>query len=410
MATLPVFDPTDVALHTAPYERLKLLREVNPVHFVPALKGWAVFRYADVQTVLRAPDMSADKITPFYRSLGAEQRSQVQVLVDYLGRWLVFRDPPDHTRLRGLLARAFTPRALAELRPGVEHLVETLLDRLHVRQLDPVDLVAEFANPLPAYVIMDMLGVPRAMLDDMRAWSEDIKLFIGTARQTPDKYALARRGVEAMADAFRNLIAERRGRPQSDILSSLVSIHDAQDGRLSDDELIATAILFLFAGHETTASLIAMASIELMRHPHVRSEFLEHPEFTGTAVEEFLRYDGPTPSMMRIATVDHELDGHPIRAGDRVWAFIGAANRDPAEFADPDLIDIARAPNRHVTFGFGPHFCLGAPLARMEAQIALPALHRRFPQMSLAAPPDDWNDGLTLRGPRRLMVRLGSAS
>lgn len=410
MSTLPVFDPTDIALHTDPYGRLKLLREENPVHYVPALKGWAVFRYGDVQSVLRAPDMSADKITPFYRSLGPEQRSQVQVLVDYLGRWLVFRDPPDHTRLRGLVARAFTPRALAELRPGVERLVETLIDRLHDKQDGPVDLVAEFANPLPAYVIMDMLGVPRGMLDDMRAWSEDIKLFIGTARQTPDKYALARRGVEAMADAFRKLIDERRTRPQSDVLSSLVSVHDAQDGRLIDEELIATAILFLFAGHETTASLISMASIELMRHPHVRDEFLAHAEFTGTAVEEFLRYDGPTPSMMRIATVDHEIDGRPIRAGERVWAFIGAANRDPAEFSDPDLIDIARAPNRHVTFGFGPHFCLGAPLARMEAQIALPALHRRYPQMSLVGAPDDWNDGLTLRGPRRVMVQLGRAA
>jgi cytochrome P450 len=410
MPTLPVFDPADVTLHTDPYGRLKLLREENPVHFVPALKGWAVFRYGDVQSVLLAPAMSADKITPFYRSLGPEQRSQVQVLVDYLGRWLVFRDPPDHMRLRALVARAFTPRALAELRPEVERLVEMLIDRLHAKQDGPVDLVAEFANPLPAYVIMDMLGVPRGMLDDMRAWSEDIKLFIGTARQTPDKYALARRGVEAMADAFRKLIAERRTEPKSDLLSSLIGVHDAQDGRLSEEELIATAILFLFAGHETTASLISMASIELIRHPHARAEFLDHAEFTGTAVEEFLRYDGPTPSMMRIATVDHEIGGHPIRAGERVWAFIGAANRDPAEFSDPDLLDIARAPNRHVTFGFGPHFCLGAPLARMEAQIALPALHRRYPQMSLAEAPGDWNDGLTLRGPRRVMVRLGRAA
>jgi cytochrome P450 len=401
----PVFDPADPAFHVDPYPLLARLRLESPVHYSPPLKGWVVTRYADVQRVLGDRQLSADKITPFYASLAPAQKSEVQVLVDTLGRWLVFRDPPDHTRLRALLARAFTPRALAAIRPNIERITTHLLDDMAGQ--DRVDLVAAFANPLPAYVIMDMLGVPRGMLADMRAWSQDIKLFIGSARQTPDKYALARRGTLAMADAFRKLIAERRAAPMGDMLSELVAVNDAQDGRLSDEELIATSILFLFAGHETTASLIAMGSIALMRNWDERRRFLATPIFTHSAVEEFLRYDGPTPAMMRIATSDHELAGHPVRKGDRVWTFIGAANRDPAEFADPDRLDIARAPNRHVTFGFGTHFCLGAPLARLEAQIALPLLHHRHPRMALAEAPQDWNDGLTLRGPRQVLVRLG---
>ena len=257
-----IFDPADPVFKVDPYPLLAQLRSHNPVHFSPALKGWAVLRHADVQRVMRDSQMSADKITPFYTSLNVQQRSEVQILVEYLGRWLVFRDPPDHTRLRGLIARAFTPKALSTIRPNVESVVTMLLDNMAVTR--ETDLVAAFANPLPAYVIMDMLGVPRTMLVEMKSWSDDIKLFIGTAKQTDDKYARARRGVEGMGDAFRTLIKQRRASPTDDVLSSLVAANDAHDGRLSDEELIATALLFLFAGHETTASLSAMASIALM--------------------------------------------------------------------------------------------------------------------------------------------------
>ncbi len=382
------------------------LRREKPVHYSPALKGWAVLRHADVQRVMRDAEMSADKMSPFYAALPPGQKSQVEILVTYLGGWLVFKDPPVHTRLRSLIARAFTPKALSGIRPNVEHIVALLLKDLDGKRES--DLVADFANPLPAYVIMDMLGVPRALLAEMRAWSEDIKLFIGTARQTPDKYALARRGTEAMAACFRELITARRAKPHDDILAMLVAANDAQDGRLSDDELIATSILFLFAGHETTASLIAMASLGLMQDEAARATFfsLRTPLEAQIAVEEFLRFDGPTPAMMRVALRDVEIGGQAIKAGDRVWAFIGAANRDPDVFATPDKLDLRRTPNPHVTFGFGAHFCLGAPLARMEAQIALPKLHARYPRMAIATEPEHWNDGLTLRGPGRVRVML----
>ncbi len=409
----PHFDPQDAAYARDPYPVLADLRASQPVHYSPALKGWAVLRHADVQRVMRDAQMSADKMTPFYAALPQGQKSQVEVLITYLGGWLVFKDPPVHTRLRSLIGRAFTPTALAGVRPNVERIVTVLIDDLAGKS--EVDLVADFANPLPAYVIMDMLGVPRALLPDMRAWSEDIKLFIGSSRQTPDKYALARRGTEAMADCFRDLILARRARAHDDILAMLVAANDAdssvpENRRLSNDELIATAILFLFAGHETTASLIAMASVALLRDEAARATFLGlySPVDVQVAVEEFLRFDGPTPAMMRIALRDTDIGGHAIKSGDRVWTFIGAANRDPAAFVRPDELDLKRTPNPHVTFGFGAHFCLGAPLARMEAQLALPKLHARFPRMSLTAEPDGWNDGLTLRGPGRVQVMLGS--
>ena len=406
MTPLAPFDPHDPAYRVDPYAALARLRAERPVHYSPALKGWAVLRHADVQRVMRDAQMSADKMTPFYAALPPGEKSQVETLITYLGGWLVFKEPPDHTRLRSLIARAFTPKALAGVRPNVASIVTHLLADLD--GVSEVDLVAAFANPLPAYVIMDMLGVPRGLLADMRAWSEDIKLFIGSARNTPDKYALARRGTEAMADCFRGLIKARRAEPHHDILATLVAANDAHDGRLSDDELIATSILFLFAGHETTASLIAMASIALMRDERARAAFLSmtSPQAVQIAVEEFLRFDGPTPAMMRIALRDTDIDGHTIKAGDRVWTFISSANRDPAAFAAPDMLDLCRTPNPHVTFGFGAHFCLGAPLARLEAQIALPRLHARFPAMALGAEPEGWTDGLTLRGPAKVQVHL----
>ena len=407
MAELAYLDPKDPAFRVDPYPMLAALRARQPLHWSPALKGWVALRYDTVRHVLSSGQHSSNGFTPYYAALPSEYKAQSETLMRYLGNWLVFTDPPDHTRLRRLTARVFTSRSLQTIRPNIEAIVSHLLDGLDGR--DETDLVEAFSNPLPAYVIMDMLGVPRDMLADMKVWSDDIRLFIGVAVSTDDKHARARRGVEAMADAFRDLINIQRRAPKDNILALLIAARDEEGGgRLTDDELIATAILFLFAGHETTTSLITMASLAMMRDEALRTRFLATEDADGiaTAVEEFLRHDGPTPVMMRIATSDHELEGIPIPEGARIFPVIASANRDPEVFERPDEIDLARAPNRHVTFGHGAHFCLGAPLARMEAQIALPALHRRFPRMTLAGEPA-WADGVTLRGPASLPVRLG---
>jgi cytochrome P450 len=404
----PLFlDPHAPSFVANPYPALARLREQAPVHWSPPLRSWVVTRYDDVHAVLLDRQLSADTVTPFYKSQPSGVRAEIESLMRYLGNWLVFKDPPDHTRIRNLASRVFTSRALEPVRANVEQITAKLLDDLQPNTT--VDLVEQFSNPLPAYVIMDMLGVSRTLLPEMKHWSDEIKLFIGSARSVPDKYNRARIAVEAMADAFRTVIAEHRRSAKDDILSLLIAAHDDDDGRLTDDELIATCILFLFAGHETTTNLITMASMHLMQHPEQRRLFLsiDDKEAIEAATEEFLRFDGPTPSMVRIAVQDHDIGGKSIKAGERIYAIIAAANRDPDVFEHPDELNIARTQKRHYAFGYGTHFCLGAPLARLEAAIALPALHKRFPNMQLAGEPE-WGDGMTLRGPLRMPVALGA--
>jgi len=404
-----VYDPTDPVTRNRPHDVLAYLRKHDPIHWSPQLKGWIVTRYDDVMSVANSSQLSVDKFTPFYRSLPAGERSKVEDLVRYLSLWLVFRDPPDHTRLRLLLQRAFTPKAMQAIRPNVAGVVAHLLDGLNGR--DDVDLVQAFTIPLPAYVIMDMLGVPRNRFREMKAWSDDMQLFIGSAQGIADKYERARTGVLGMAELFRGLVAERRREPRADVLTTLVNARDDEAGSgkskmLSDDELVSSCILFLFAGHETTTHLLGAGSLLLLRDPAARDRFIADDGLTATAVEEFLRFEGPINSFARAAVVEHELGGKTIRAGDRLFAMVSAANRDPTHFNRPDEVDLGRSPNRHVTFGYGTHFCLGAPLARMEAQIALPALHRRYPKMSLRAEPE-WIDSMIMRGIRTLDVLLG---
>lgn len=402
------FDPTDPSVRRNPFPLFARMREEDPVHWSPQLKGWVVTRYADVQAVLNGPAMSADRITPFYAALPGQMQERFSELIRLLGLWLVFRDPPDHTRLRGVMQRAFTPKALAALKPNVEQIVELLMERLEGK--DAADIVADFTTPLPAYVIMDMLGVPRDMLGPMKAWSDEIRLFIGTARGVPNKYERAQHGVREMAAWFRTLIEERRREPRDDVLTALVKARDETaegKGPLSDDELVSACILFLFGGHETTTNLLGNASLMLMRYPDEKRRFIGNDALTATAVEEFLRYDGPSYTQVRIVAQDHELGGKILRKGERIFAVQNSANRDPSEFENADTFDVGRNPNRHVTFGFGLHFCLGAPLARMEATIALPRLHQRYPEMRLQIDEPEWLDSMVMRGTTALPVTLG---
>lgn len=402
----PFLDPHVPSFVANPYPLLAKLREEAPVHWSPPLRSWVVLRYDDVHSVLNDRQLSADTVTPFYKAQSSETKAKIETLMRYLGNWLVFKDPPDHTRIRNLTSRVFTSRALAPVRTNVEAITARLL-----ADMEPdteADLVDAFSNPLPAYVIMDMLGVPRSLLPEMKHWSDEIKLFIGSARSVPDKYDRARTAVEAMAEAFRQVIDDHRREPRDDILSMLIAAHDETDGRLSDDELVATCILFLFAGHETTTSLITMSTMHLIEQPDQRRLFLslDTEDAIEAANEEFLRFDGPTPSMVRVALRDHDLAGQKIEAGQRIYAMIAAANRDPDAFEDPNRLDLARPQKRHYAFGYGTHFCLGAPLARLEAAIAMPALHRKFPKMQLVGE-TQWADGMTLRGPLKLNVSLG---
>jgi hypothetical protein len=318
----------------------------------------------------------------------------------------VFRDPPSHTRLRTLVAKAFLPGTINGFRPLIEELVERLVGELGQKGPGEIDIVGALTMQLPARVIMALMGIPERHLWDIKAWSDDIMAFLFSAREITDKYERAARGAREMAALFRGLIAQRRAAPGDDLLSLLITARDAGD-RLTEDELVATAMLLLFAGHETTTNLLSSSILMLLRDPEARQRFVAEPDNAGTAIEEFLRFDGPSNSMSRVVRVEHEVGGKRLRQGDRVFAMINAANRDPVHFEAPDRLDLGRQPNRHLTFGQGPHFCIGAQLARLEARIALPRFFEQFPDMASGEAAPIWHDSLVARGMRSLPVRMG---
>ena len=406
--TATAFDPRDPAYIRNPFPTLARLREADPVLWSPNIGGWVVTRYDDCKLVLTDPRFSAARMRPFFAHLPPERRAQVKELEWSVGLWAVFQDQPDHTRLRRLLNRGFTSRAVERMVPRIHAIVDELLDA--VAERGEMEAVADFAYPLPATVIMEMLGAPREGLDEIKRWSDDVALFVGGALVTREKYERAEEGTKRLSGYFRTLVRERRARPQDDMLSALIAAQDEGD-MLGEEELIATCILLLFAGHETTANLIGSGLYHLTRNPEQASRLLARPELAEGAVEEILRYDGPTGAMVRIADRDLELRGRPIRKGERIFAMLNSACRDPEQFDDPDRFDVAREQNRQISFGHGIHFCLGAPLARLEGRIALPRALQRLRGLEVV---DDagleWSDSLILRGIKRLPLRFRARS
>jgi cytochrome P450 len=409
MATL-LYDPRQDEVMAAPYAAFRQLRVHDPVHWSPVLRGWVLTRYRDVRAALFDPALSADRITPFSTGLSPDKRAALSGLERILTRWAVFVDPPDHTRLRGLINRAFTPRAIAAMAGPIAGIVDDLIDAMAARAgAGEIDLIADFAYPLPALVIARILGLPDADVAHFKGWSDDLAAFVGSAQATADKYARAIRGVADMDRYFRAIVRERRGAaPREDVIGALIAAEES--GRaLSEDELVATAILVLFAGHETTTNLIGNGMIALLGQPDALAALRASPDLAECAVEELLRFDSPAASVSRVARADMMLGGRAIRAGDRLFLMLNAANRDPEAFADPDRLDLARDPNPHLAFGYGPHYCVGAPLARLEARVAFQRLLARFSGIRLAEARLDWSDNLVLRGVRRLPLVMKPA-
>ena len=400
------YDPSDARVMADPFPVYARLREEDPVHWSPSLKSWIVTRYTDVRDLLLSDDLSVNRLMQFYTALPPKESALLKDLIHYLNLWLAFRDPPDHTRLRRIMRHAFTAQAIAAMRPNIEDITQMLLDRLEAQEQDAVDLIPDFALQLPAFVIMDLLDVPRDMLDKFKEWSDDMAVFIGGARNAGDKYERAARGCQNMSAYFRELVAERTANPKPGFLMDLINARDEGD-KLSDDELVATCILILFAGHETTTNLIGNATLLLLRHPDALAQLRRDPALIETAIEEVLRFDGPTNSLVRVVAQDHELHGRTLREGERVFVMVNSANRDPRRFEAADTFDITRAQNRHLTFGQGIHLCMGAKLAREEGRIAVQALIQRFPDLALdPESPPEWLDAMVPRGTRRLPVRL----
>jgi cytochrome P450 len=351
-------------------------------------EAWLVSRYDDVRTVLSDPRFSRYLLYPGAPCLiepgdfSTGERSILNL------------DPPDHTRLRRLASKAFTPRRVEELRGRIEQITAGLLDEMSTKS-PPVDLIEEFAFPLPTAVICELLGVPFAERARFRAWSSVI---VTPMQHGMDEVAAAQRDG---ADDMRRLIAAKRDQPADDLLSGLIAARDDED-RLTEEELIDLATQMLLAGHETTVSLIGTSVVLLMRHPDQLAALRADPALVAPAIEEIMRYESPADSsLLRVATADVEIAGVTIRKGEAVIGVTGSGNFDEREFANPATFDITRTHNPHLGFGYGPHFCIGAPLARVEGQVALAGLLDRFPGLRLAVPPEEiaWRPPLSLRGP-----------
>lgn len=403
------FDHQDPAFVADPYPALRRLQETAPVFRSERMGAWVVTRHADVRAGFRDPRLSSDRIRPFVAQLQPALKEIVLPLGENLALWAVFNDPPQHTRLRALMGKAFTSRAVESLRPRVAAIVDELLDAME-KKGGELDFHRDFAYPLPATVIADLLGVPRADVDSLKKWSDDLAQFVLTSRANPEKYRRAAAGMAEMTDYFDGFIRRRAAEGGGgDVTSALLAARE-HDDRLSHEEIVATALLLLFAGHETTTQLLANGLYWLLRNPDALAELragLDDARRVENAVEEMLRFDGPSLSMVRVAAEAFEWHGRRIAKGDRVFLFQSAANRDPRLFADPDRFDLRRAnAGDHLAFGYGIHFCIGAPLARLEAQVAFPRVLRRFPKLALADAHPPWSDSILTRGMLELRVRV----
>jgi cytochrome P450 len=400
------WNPEDPATRADPYPVLSRMREEDPCHWSPRLRSWVLTRYVDIRAMCLDKDgVSSDRLRPFFASLPGTEASRIADITRYLSLWMVFKDPPEHTRLRRLAGRVFSTRAMQAMRPTAERIAERLLDEIGDR--DRFDVVADYAGPLPCLVIMAMLGVPAEEMAELKRLSDEIALFIGSSRIGPEKYDAAEAATREMARFFEGLIADRRRAPRQDALSELVHLRDDGDA-LTDDELVATCILMLFAGHETTTNHIANGMLALMRFPDQMERLRADPGLAAAAVEELLRYDGPSGAQVRIVRTAQRLHGRTLEPGQRVFMMLNAANRDPGVYADPDRLDLGRDGVPHLAFGFGGHICLGFPLARTEGAVALPALVRRYARMEPTSEPQ-WIDSLVFRGMKALPVAVRRA-
>jgi cytochrome P450 len=374
-----------------PYRLYRYLLETAPVQWNEVLDAWTLVRYTDVVSSLTDPRFAADRTKQGLPFDGYQ-----------LAKSMLVSDPPDHTRLRALVQKAFTPRMIDQLRPRIVTVVAELLDRMAERQ-GPVDLIAEFAYPLPVVVIAELLGVPAEDRVKFQEWSALLAASVDPliSSELMDRLTWAR---EALHAYLREIIAERRQQPRSDLISALVAVEERGDV-LSEPELVVMCTLLLVAGHETTVNLIGNGVLALLRHPDQLERLRADPSLIGSAVEELLRFDAPVQLTGRIAVEPVQIEGQTIEPGQWILPLLGGANHDPAQFAEPERLDLGRNPNPHVAFGRGIHFCLGAPLARLEGQIAIGALVRRFRTLALAGEPVR-RDQITLRGLKSLPVSI----
>jgi cytochrome P450 len=374
-----------------PYPTYEELRG-EPVHWQEELNGWLLTGYAEVAAALADPRVS--------RGGGPQEGDLLRRL---LTRMMLFTDPPDHTRLRALANRAFTPSRVEALRPRIAAIVDEQLAEVGEGAWD---LIEGLAYPLPVIVIAEILSLPPADRALFKRWSDDVIAVAAGVGDDPERRERGLRSAHALADYFAALVAELRAHPNETLLSGLVEAEE-EGARLTGEELLANAILLLMNGHETTTFALGNGVLALLEHDDQLARLRDEPRFLSSAVEEILRYDGSVQMRGVSAADDVKVDATEIREGETLWLAIGATGRDPRQFPEPNRFDIGRSPNRHLQFGIGPHFCLGAALARAEIHLALAGLFARFRRIELATDDIRWHEIAVFRGPKSVPLELG---
>ena len=396
---LSLYQLLDPEVLANPYPLYHKLRNHDPVHWDPFLHAWVVTRYSDVVHVLH--HFSASR-TPTPEQLSALNLSALNPIAEVMVRQMLFLDPPDHTRLRALASAAFTPRRVEQLRSHIQEVMDTLLDAVVAR--GSMDVIADFAGPAPAIVTCELLGVPAKDHAKLKEWSQDFAEMLGNFQHNPDRFPRVLQSVQNLCDYFRSAMQEQRVHKAEGLVQAMMAA-EIEGARLTEDEIIANLIVTMVGGLETTTNLVGNGVLTLLRHPAALDRLRGDFSLIPSAVEELLRYESPSQHTARLAPADVELGGKFIRKRQAVIAVMGAGNRDPERFAEPDVLDLSRKNNQHLAFGWAAHFCFGAALARLEGQIAFEAILRRLPQLSLNLQgPLVWRHNLGLRGLTSLPV------
>ncbi len=395
---LSLYQLLDPAVIANPYPLYHRLRSEDPVHWDPFLHKWVVTSYAEALTVLHRFSANC-VITP--EQVQAMRLSILTPLAEVLVRQMLFMDAPAHRRIRSLAASAFTPRRVEGLRARIQAIIDTLLDA--VQENGHMDIITNLAYPLPAMVNAEMLGLPPADWKQLTKWSGVFAEVLGNFQYSPNRARHVLRHLDEMSAYFLAAVRECQRQPRDGLISAFVTA-EVDGDRLTEEEVVANAILTMVGGQETTTNLIGNGLLTLLRHPDQLEKLQADMSLMPSAIEELLRYESPSQQTTRLAPEDTELGGKLIRKGQTVMVVMGAANRDPARFPDPDRLDICRQDNRHLAFGWASHFCFGAPLGRLEGQMALTTLLTRMPHLRLEPGPLTWRENLGLRGLTTLPV------
>jgi pimeloyl-[acyl-carrier protein] synthase len=396
--SLSLYNLLDPEVLANPYPLFRRLRTEDPVHWDPFIHAWVVTRYADVVTVLR--NFLAYKPAP-PETLTAMGLSSLDPIAKMMMKQMLFMDPPAHTRLRNLAAQVFAPYRVEAMRRHIQDIVSSLLDK--VQHKGRMDVIADLAEPLPATVTAELLGVPASDIRQLKAWSADFAEMLGNFQHHPEGVPRVLRSLQGMTDYFLTAIRDLRVNPREGLIHSLLTAEIDGD-RLTTEEVVANCVITMVGGQETTTNLIGNGLLALLCNPQVLEELRSDLSLVPSAVEELLRYEAPSQYTTRLAPEDFGIGGKTIRKGQATIAVLAAGNRDPERFPEPDRINIRRTDNRHLAFGWAAHFCFGAPLARIEGQVAFELLLRRMADLALEPVPLVWRHNLGLRGLEALRV------